>query len=76
MKQKSLKKPKLLIQSCCGPCSAGAFPFLFDEFLVTAFYFNPNLCSKAEFIGRLGTLKKLLNILKAKVKIETNLHKI
>ena len=36
-------KPKLLLHSCCGPCSTEVIDFLKDYFEITIFYYNPNI---------------------------------
>lgn len=36
-------KPKLLLHSCCGPCSTTVLSILKDYFEITVFYYNPNI---------------------------------
>lgn len=36
-------KPKLLLHSCCGPCSTTCLSFLIDYFDVYVYYYNPNI---------------------------------
>lgn len=52
--------PRLLLHVCCGPCAAGALSLIRDRFDITAFYFNPNILPKEEFIRRLDALKTVL----------------
>ena len=46
-------KPKLLLHSCCAPCSTSCIERLKDYFEITIFYFNPNIDSKQEYSHRL-----------------------
>ena len=46
-------KPKLLLHSCCGPCSSSVLEKLVNFFDVTIFYYNPNIYPKEEFEKRL-----------------------
>ena len=36
------RKPKLLLHSCCGPCSSYVITYLKDYFDITVLYYNPN----------------------------------
>lgn len=45
-------KPKLLLHSCCGPCSTEVIDFLKDYFLITVFYYNPNIEPYSEYLKR------------------------
>lgn len=57
---KSLKKPKLLLHACCGPCSTYPLLYLCPHFEVTIFFNNSNIYPKAEYVRRLEELKKFL----------------
>ena len=35
-------KPKLLLHSCCAPCSSHVITLLKDYFEITILYYNPN----------------------------------
>lgn len=49
----SLKdKPKLLLHSCCGPCSTQVINYLVDYFDITIIYYNPNIEPFDEYIKR------------------------
>jgi predicted adenine nucleotide alpha hydrolase (AANH) superfamily ATPase len=37
------RKPKLLLHSCCGPCSSAVLERLTEHFDVTVLYYNPNI---------------------------------
>lgn len=53
----SLKKegrtPKLLLHSCCAPCSSYVLEYLSDFFEITVFYYNPNIFPESEYTKRL-----------------------
>lgn len=57
-------KPKLLLQSCCAPCSTAVIERLVDFFDVTIFYYNPNIYPKEEYFKRSGEQVKLAKQLK------------
>ena len=40
---------RLLLHSCCGPCSSRCLEALKDKFSVTVFYYNPNITDPAEY---------------------------
>ncbi len=41
--------PSLLLHSCCGPCSSYVLEYLSEYFLITVFYYNPNIYPPEEF---------------------------
>lgn len=45
-------KPKLLLHSCCGPCSSYVINYLKDFFDITIYYYNPNIEPNAEYLKR------------------------
>ncbi len=53
-------RPRLLLHSCCGPCSAPVLEYLTKYFEVTLFWYNPNIWPQEEFDRRLEEQKKLL----------------
>lgn len=46
---KENKVPKLLLHSCCGPCSTYCIQVLSEYFDVTVFYYNPNIYPPEEY---------------------------
>ena len=46
------RKAKLLLHSCCGPCSTSVIEKLRPFFDVTVFYYNPNVFPKEEYLRR------------------------
>ena len=43
------KVPKLLLHSCCAPCSSYCIACLAEYFYVTVFYYNPNIYPPEEY---------------------------
>lgn len=41
--------PRLLLHSCCGPCSSYCLQYLSEYFKVTVFYYNPNIYPPEEY---------------------------
>ena len=48
------KVPRLLLQSCCAPCSSNCIEVLSKYFMVTVFYYNPNISSDEEYKKRVA----------------------
>ena len=57
--------PRLLLHSCCAPCSSYCLEYLSDYFDITVLYFNPNI-EDEEYNRRLEEQKRLVNELKTK----------
>ena len=58
-------KPKLLLHSCCAPCSSSVLARVCENFDVTIFYYNPNIYPKEEYLKRKAEqirLCKTLNV--------------
>ena len=58
--RKTGKKPKLLLHSCCAPCSSAVLEMLVDVFDITLYFYNPNISEESEFLFRLEELKRLI----------------
>lgn len=54
------KKPKLLLQACCAPCSSAVLEAIMDYFDITLFYYNPNTTEESEYYKRLEELKEYI----------------
>lgn len=46
------KGAKLLLHSCCAPCSSACLERLFKHFQITVFYYNPNIEAEEEYEKR------------------------
>jgi len=61
--------PKLLIHSCCAPCSSYVMEYLSNYFSITVFFYNPNIHPKEEYHKRLDELKRLIEQFPVKHKV-------
>ncbi len=52
--------PRLLLHSCCGPCSSAVLEKLCPFFDVTVYYYDPNIHPRAEFDRRAAEQARLL----------------
>ena len=43
-------KKKLLLHSCCGPCSSYVISYLTNYFDITVLYYNPNIAPYDEYL--------------------------
>ena len=55
------ERKRLLLHSCCGPCSSYCLEYLTQYFDVTVFFYNPNILPREEFDKRLYWQKVLLD---------------
>ena len=51
---------KLLLHSCCGPCSSAVLERLVEEYDVTVLYYNPNIQPQAEYEKRKAEQLRLI----------------
>lgn len=57
-------RKKLLLHSCCAPCSSYVLEYLSRYFDITVFYYNPNITQREEYDRRVeeqGRLIRLMN---------------
>ena len=54
------RRPRLLLHSCCAPCSSYCMEYLREYFDVTVFYYNPNITEEAEYRKRVEEEKRLI----------------
>lgn len=62
--------PRLLLHSCCGPCSTAVLEALSAHFRVTLLFYNPNIRPEGEYVRRLQTQRDLLAQLETPYPIE------
>ena len=60
------KIPKLLLHSCCAPCSSYVLSYLTPYFNITVLYYNPNISPEEEYLFRKKEQIDLLFKIKAK----------
>lgn len=59
-KNQQLQRQKLLLHSCCGPCSTAVIERVAKEYDVTLFFYNPNVTEPEEYKRRLEAQKKVI----------------
>ena len=62
--------PKLLLHSCCGPCSTTVISILSNYFYVDVIYYNPNIEPEEEYIKRKNEQIKFINEFKGKYPVK------
>lgn len=58
--KKSGKRGKLVLHSCCAPCSSYVLQFLSEFFDIEVFFFNPNIHPEEEYLKRLEEQRRLV----------------
>ena len=58
--QRQGRVPRLLLHSCCAPCSSYVLEYLSRYFEITVFYYNPNIYPPEEFGKRVKEQKRLI----------------
>ena len=58
--QKEGQVPKLLLHSCCAPCSSYVLEYLSAFFEITVFYYNPNIYPEKEYRKRVVEQQKFI----------------
>lgn len=62
--------PKLLLHSCCAPCSSYCLEYLSRYFAITVLYYNPNISPREEFLKRAEEQRRLISELPTKNPVE------
>ena len=62
--------PRVLLHSCCAPCSSYVIEYLSDYFYLTILYYNPNISPKDEYIKRKNEQVRLISEMKTKYKVD------
>lgn len=52
--------PRLLLHTCCAPCSTAVIKRLANYFKITVFYYNPNISPKEEYEKRKEEQKRFI----------------
>ena len=60
---------RLLLHSCCAPCSSYVLEYLSEYFSITVFYYNPNIFPAEEYEKRVKEQEALIEKLPAKHRI-------
>ena len=72
MEQQKAKK-RILLHSCCGPCSTAVVERLTTDYNITLFYYNPNITDENEYKLRLSEEERFLGELFAREGIRVEL---
>jgi len=56
----SKEVPKLLLHSCCAPCSSYVLEYLSQYFEITVLYYNPNIYPDEEYKKRVAEQKEFI----------------
>ena len=64
------RSPRLLLHSCCGPCSTYCIQTLAEHFRVTVFYYNPNIYPPEEYHMRAGEQERFIERFPTKYPVE------
>lgn len=59
--QKEGLVPRLLLHSCCAPCSSYVLEYLSEYFEITVFYYNPNIYPESEYTKRVLEQQTLIH---------------
>ena len=62
--------PKLLLHSCCAPCSSHCIEYLSQHFNITVLYYNPNIYPEAEYEKRKAEQKRLISEMDTKYPVK------
>lgn len=65
------KKPKLLLHSCCAPCSSYVLELLCSVFDITVLFYNPNIFPAEEHSYREEELRRLIREMGLKISVIT-----
>ena len=60
IQKRGKRMPRVLLHSCCGPCSSSVLEYLTQYFDVTLLWYNPNIYPKEEFDRRFKTQVQLI----------------
>ncbi len=59
--QASGSTPRLLLHSCCAPCSSYVLEYLSKYFAITVLYYNPNIAPREEYEHRKAEQIRLIH---------------
>lgn len=58
--EEGIEGKRLLLHSCCAPCSSYVLVYLRQYFRITVFYYNPNITEQPEYEKRREEQKRLI----------------
>lgn len=62
--------PKVLLHSCCAPCSSYVIEYLSRYFHLTIFYYNPNISPREEYDKRKNEQVRLIKEMNTKYNVD------
>ena len=62
--------PRVMLHSCCAPCSSYVIEYLSKYFYLTIFYYNPNISPKEEYEKRKKEQIRLINSIETKYPVD------
>ena len=62
--------PRVLLHSCCAPCSSYVIEYLSKYFKLTIFYYNPNISPEEEYLKRKNEQIRLINTMETKYLVD------
>lgn len=68
IEQNKNNRKKLLLHSCCAPCSSYVLEYLREYFDITVFFYNPNISSSIEYEKRVQEEIRLIEAYNRQVK--------
>lgn len=60
-REKEVRKPTVLLHSCCGPCSTSVIDRLVPDYDVVVYFFNPNIDDRDEYLKRKETQEEFIS---------------
>ncbi len=61
---------RLLLHSCCAPCSSYVISYLANYLDITVFYYNPNISERQEYLKRAAEQKRLIGEMPTKHNVD------
>ena len=68
--RRSGQRPRLLLHSCCAPCSSAVLEQLTHVFDIWVFFYNPNIAPEEEFVHRVEEQSRFIRELPHEGRIE------
>lgn len=62
--------PRVILHSCCAPCSSYVIEYLSEFFYLTIFYYNPNISPREEYDKRKNEQIRLIREMNTKYNVD------
>ncbi len=70
----AVTKNRLLLHSCCGPCSTACIERVIGDYKITVFFYNPNITDREEYERRKEAQIKFINSYNQKLEKEDKIE--